>query len=128
MIQLEDERTDNSINYNYHDEDTLYFVNFKNLLLAAFSGSCVCTSIFAVFESIQSDDHAIGIIVVSYLLYIGTMIFQIFILFNYRFLLKKGLKKFSWISCLFIIVHSVFYIVIINIILIGGPDLMNKLS
>lgn len=125
-IKLENVKIDNSVNYNYRDEDTLFFVNFKNLLLSAILSSSLCTIFFAIFESIQFDNPAICIIALNYLFYIGLMAFQIFVLLNYRFLIKKGLKKFSWVSYLGILTHFIFYIVILNIIFIGGPDLMHR--
>lgn len=124
---MEKVRIDNSVNYNYRDEDTLFFVNFKNLLLAATLSSYICTLLFGIFESIQFDYHTIGIIILNYLFYFGLMAFQIFVVLNYRFLIKKGLKKFSCVSYLSILIHSIFYIVILNIIFIGGSDLMHKI-
>lgn len=118
-------KTDNSVSYNYRDEDTVYFVNFKNLIIAASTSYCF-TLIFAVFKAIQYYDSKIGVIILNDSLYIGLMVFQIFVVLNYRFLIKKKLKKFSWISCLIIIMHSAFYIIILNIIHIGGSDLMHR--
>lgn len=120
-------KTDNSVNYNYRDEDTVYFVNFKNLIIAAVSASYVCTLVLGIFRAIQYYDSKIGLIILNDSLNIGLIIFQIFVIFNYRFLIKKRLKKFSWLSCLFILIHSIFYIIILNIILIGGPNLMHNI-
>lgn len=119
-------KIDNSVNYNYRDEDTVYFVNFKNLIIAAVSASYVCTLVLGIFKAIQYYDSKIGVIILNDSLYIGLMVFQIFVVLNYRFLIKKKLKKFSWISCLIVIMHSAFYIIILNIIHIGGSDLMHR--
>lgn len=129
-IKLEKIKIDNSVSYNYRDEDTLYFVNFKNLLATAICLSYGCTFLFATFmtdEGMKSPHVAIGIIIAKYSLYIFVMIFQIFTVLNYRFLIIKRLKKFSWISCIFISVHSAFYIIILNVMLIGGPNFVSKM-
>lgn len=78
-------KIDNSVSYNYRDEDTVYFVNLKNLIIAASTSYCF-TLIFAVFKAIQYYDSKIGVIILNDSLYIGLIIFQIFVIFNYRFL------------------------------------------
>lgn len=129
-IKLEKVKIDNSVNYNYRDEDTLFFVNFQNLVVTIVCLSYLCAVLFSTLitdEGIQGSHVAIDTIVVKYLVYIFLMIYEIFAILNYRFLIKKNLKKFSWLSFIFIMLHSIFYIIISNVMLIGGPDLVNKM-
>lgn len=68
-IKLEKIKMDNSVSYNYRDEDTLYFVNFKNLLIPAIGISYICTFLLATFmtaEGMESPTVGIGIIIVKY--------------------------------------------------------------
>lgn len=118
-------KIDNSEIYNYHDEDTVYFVNFKNLVLTTILTSYIGTMIS--IPLLDKEAH-VGVIALRYLFYIGLMIFQIFVVFNYRFLIKKKLKRFSIGSFLFIILHSAFYIFLLTFMQLVGNNFISIMN
>lgn len=118
-------KKDNSIHYDYLNEDTFYFVNYRNLAIFEILGSYL----FAVFLIMYIIiPYTPGNLIMRSFFYITAMLLQVFTAFNYRFLIKRDLKEFTWISVLFTIIHCLFYLFLLTFIIIEGTNFINIMN